>query len=156
MVGLVMIILLLPFYAGDFGASATVVGLLISAFSLAQPAVAPAWGRLSDRLGRRPRILTSLVLSAAAYLLFAFADSILLLLVTRIVQGVGGGTIGVVQAYVADATPPEQRTKSLGWLSAATSFGAVVGAPFGATRLESAPSTARCRRSRCCSRSGST
>jgi MFS family permease len=76
-------------------------------------------------------ILAGLVLSAAAYIVFAFADSFWLLLVSRVVQGMGGGTIGVVQAYVADATPPDQRTRSLGWLSAVTSLGAVVGPAFG-------------------------
>jgi MFS family permease len=66
-----------------------------------------------------------------AYVVFAFAGSVAVLLLSRLVQGVGGGTIGVVQAYVADVSPPEQRTKSLGWLSAVTSLGAVVGPAFG-------------------------
>jgi MFS family permease len=76
-------------------------------------------------------ILAGLVLSTVAYVIFAFANSFWLLLASRVVQGMGGGTIGVVQAYVADATPPEQRTRSLGWLSAVTSLGAVVGPAFG-------------------------
>jgi MFS family permease len=127
MVGITMIVPLLPFYATRFGASGTLVGLLISAFSIAQLLSAPAWGRMSDRLGRRPAILTGLLLSAAAYLIFAFADSLLLLLACRVVQGLGGGTIGVVQAYVADASDPKDRAKALGWLSAITSLGAVAG-----------------------------
>lgn len=131
MVGLAMIVPLLPYYATEFGASASMVGLLISAFAVAQLAVAPAWGRMSDRWGRRPAILFGLLITAAAYVVFAFAGSVLVLLVSRVVQGVGGGTIGVVQAYVADASPPEERTKSLGWLSAVTSLGAVVGPAFG-------------------------
>lgn len=131
MVGLAMIVPLLPYYATEFGASATVVGLLISAFSLAQLACAPAWGRFSDRYGRRPAILAGLTITALAFATFAFADSVLLLLVSRVVQGLGGGTIGVVQAYVADASAPEQRTKSLGWLSAVTSLGAVAGPAMG-------------------------
>jgi MFS family permease len=73
MVGLTMIIPLLPYYATDFGASATMVGFLISAFSIAQLAVAPSWGRMSDRYGRRPAILAGLLLTGAAYALFAFA-----------------------------------------------------------------------------------
>jgi multidrug resistance protein len=133
MVGLVMIVPLLPFYATSFGANALLVGLLISAFSVAQLAVAPLWGRFSDRYGRRPAILAGLAVSAAAYVVFAFAGSVTVLLVSRLVQGVGGGTIGVVQAYVADVSAPEQRTKSLGWLSAVTSLGAVVGPAFGST-----------------------
>ena len=130
MVGLTMILPLLPYYATKLGGSATVVGLLISAFSVAQLAAAPAWGRFSDRYGRRPAILAGLVITAAAYGVFAFAGSVAALLLSRIVQGLGGGTIGVVQAYVADASPPETRTKSLGWLSAVTSLGAVAGPPL--------------------------
>lgn len=131
MIGLTMIVPILPFFARDAGASATTVGLLISAFSLAQLAVAPVWGRLSDRYGRRPAILAGLMVTAVAYVIFGLARSVEVLLVSRIIQGLGGGTIGVVQAYVADASPPEQRTKSLGWLSAVTSLGAVAGPAFG-------------------------
>jgi MFS family permease len=135
MVGLAMIVPLLPFYATDLGASATVVGLLVSAFSVAQLAVAPVWGRFSDRYGRRPAILAGLLLTAGAYLIFAAARSVPALLFSRLVQGMGGGTIGVVQAYVADASTPEQRTKSLGWLSAVTSLGAVAGPAFGSAMI---------------------
>ncbi len=117
MVGLVMILPLLPFYATSFGATAAVVGVLVSAFSLAQLAFAPIWGRFSDRYGRRPVILIGLAITAVAYVVFGLADTILVLLVSRVIQGMGGGTIGVVQAYVADVSPPEERTKSLGWLS---------------------------------------
>jgi MFS family permease len=135
MVGLTMIIPLLPFYATELGASATVVGLLVSAFSVAQLAVAPLWGRLSDRYGRRPAILAGLLLTSCAYVIFAFAGSVPVLLLSRLVQGLGGGTIGVVQAYVADASRPEERTKSLGWLSAVTSLGAVAGPAFGSLMI---------------------
>jgi multidrug resistance protein len=131
MVGFVIVLPLLPYYATEFGANALLVGILVSSFSVAQLAVAPLWGRASDRYGRRPMILSGLVLSTVAYVVFAFAGSLWLLLLSRVVQGMGGGTIGVVQAYVADATPPEQRTRSLGWLSAVTSLGAVVGPAFG-------------------------
>jgi multidrug resistance protein len=135
MVGLAMIVPLLPYYATQFGASATVVGLLISAFSLAQLLVAPVWGRFSDRYGRRPAILAGLLVTGVAYLIFGLAQSVLVLLLSRVVQGLGGGTIGVVQAYVADASPPRERTKSLGWLSAVTSLGAVAGPAFGSAMV---------------------
>src|SRR3954447_658496 len=135
MVGLTMIVPLLPFYATELGANATVVGLLVSAFSVAQLAVAPVWGSFSDRYGRRPAILAGLLLTAGAYVIFAFAGSVGLLLLSRLVQGLGGGTIGVVQAYVADASSPEERTKSLGWLSAVTSLGAVAGPAFGSAMI---------------------
>jgi MFS family permease len=136
MVGLTMIIPLLPFYATELGASATWVGLLVSAFSVAQLAVAPLWGRFSDRYGRRPAILAGLLLTGCAYVIFSFAGSVLVLLLSRLVQGLGGGTIGVVQAYVADASKPEARTKSLGWLSVVTSLGAVAGPAFGSVMID--------------------
>lgn len=131
MVGLTMVVPILPYYATDFGADATMVGVLISAFSIAQLLVAPGWGRFSDRHGRRPAILAGLLLTAVAYCLFAVAGSLVALLISRLIQGAGGGTIGVVQAYVADATAPDQRTKNLGWLSVVTSLGAVAGPAFG-------------------------
>jgi multidrug resistance protein len=131
MVGLTLVLPLLPYYATEFGANALVVGLLISSFSLAQLVCAPVWGSISDRYGRRPAILFGLATTAIAYVVFAFAHSVWLLLLSRVIQGVGGGTIGVVQAYVADVSAPEDRTKSLGWLSAVTSLGAVVGPAFG-------------------------
>jgi multidrug resistance protein len=135
MLGLAMIIPLLPFYATKLGASATTVGALIAAFSIAQLASAPLWGRFSDRYGRRPALLAGLLVSAVAYVIFAYASTLWLLLLSRVVQGLGGGTIGVVQAYVADASDPKDRAKSLGWLSAATSFGAVVGPAIGSALI---------------------
>ena len=135
MLGLAMIIPLLPFYATKMGASATVVGILIAAFSIAQLASAPLWGRFSDAYGRRPALLAGLLISAVAYVIFAYASTLWLLLISRIVQGFGGGTIGVVQAYVADASDPNDRAKSLGWLSAATSLGAVVGPAIGSVLI---------------------
>jgi multidrug resistance protein len=138
MVGIAMVIPLLPYYATDLGVGAVMVGVLISAFSLAQLVCAPAWGRFSDNFGRRPAILIGLGITALAYGMFAVADSIWLLLAARIVQGLGGGTIGVVQAYVADVSSDEDRTKSLGWLSAVSSMGAVVGPAIGSVAISMA------------------
>lgn len=135
MLGLAMVIPLLPFYATKLGASATIVGVLIAAFSIAQLASAPLWGRFSDRYGRRPALLAGLLISAVAYVIFAYASTLWLLLLSRVVQGFGGGTIGVVQAYVADSSDPNDRAKSLGWLSAATSLGAVVGPAIGSALI---------------------
>ncbi len=135
MLGLAMVIPLLPFYATKLGASATIVGVLIAAFSIAQLASAPLWGRFSDRYGRRPALLAGLLVSAVAYVIFGYASTLWLLLISRVVQGLGGGTIGVVQAYVADASDPKDRAKSLGWLSAATSLGAVVGPAIGSALI---------------------
>jgi multidrug resistance protein len=131
MVGLLMVLPLLPFYAVHLGAGAFWVGVLVSAFSVAQLLSAPIWGRFSDRYGRRPALLVGLGAAAMAYVVFAFANSIWLLLLSRLVQGAGGGTVGVVQAYVADATEPQHRARSLGWLSAATNLGVTIGPALG-------------------------
>lgn len=131
MLGLLMIIPLLPFYALDLGAGGMVVGLLVSSFSVAQLLSAPLWGRFSDKYGRRPALMVGLGASAVAYVVFAYADSLWLLFLSRIVQGAGGGTVSVIQAYVADATRPEDRAKSLGWLSAATNAGVAIGPSIG-------------------------
>ena len=131
MLGLIIIYPLLPFYATRLGANAAMVGALVAAFSVAQLLSAPAWGLMSDRYGRRPAILFGLIVSALAYVMFAFAGTLWMLFVSRIIQGLGGGTIGVVQAYVADISAPEERAKSLGWLSAVTSLGAVIGPALG-------------------------
>jgi multidrug resistance protein len=131
MIGAVMILPLIPFYAETLGASGFVIGVLISAFSLAQLVSAPVWGKLSDRHGRRPVLMIGLAISAVSYVVFAFAQTLWLLFLSRAVQGLGGGTVGVVQAYVADTSEPEERAKGLGWLSAATSLGAIVGPALG-------------------------
>lgn len=131
MLGLLMILPLLPFYAKTLGGGGLVVGLLVSAFSLAQLVSAPYWGRFSDKHGRRPALMVGLAASAIAYVVFAYADSLWLLFLSRIVQGAGGGTVSVIQAYVADATKPEDRAKSLGWLSAATNAGVAIGPAIG-------------------------
>ncbi len=89
------------------------------------------WGRFSDRVGRRPTLLIALSASAIAYLIFGFAHSLLLLFLSRIVQGAGGGTVGVIQAYVADLTAPEDRARALGWLSATTNLGVALGPVLG-------------------------
>jgi multidrug resistance protein len=131
MLGLLMILPLLPFFAQQLGAGGFVVGMLVSSFAVAQLVSAPMWGRFSDKYGRRPALLVGLGASAIAYLVFAYADSLWLLFASRIVQGAGGGTVSVVQAYVADATRPEDRAKSLGWLSAATNAGVAIGPVIG-------------------------
>ena len=137
MVGFAMVLPLLPFYATDMGASPFLVGLLVAAHPFAQVAVAPLWGRLSDRWGRRPVILLGMTMGAVAYLLFGLAHALWVLLLSRLVQGAGGGIIGVIQAYVSDSVSPRDRAKALGWLSAATSAGVMVGPVVGslATRI---------------------
>lgn len=131
MVGFAMVLPLLPFYAASMGATAFIIGLLISTFSVAQLVSAPTWGRISDHFGRRPAVISGLLISAVAYVVFGLAGTIGVLLLSRVIQGIGGGTVGVLQAYVADASHPDERAKGLGWLSAATSAGAVIGPVFG-------------------------
>ena len=131
MVGTLMIIPLLPFYAKSFGASGLTVGLLVASFAIAQLLSAPMWGRFSDRYGRRPALMVGLAASAIAYIIFAYSDSLWLLFLSRLVQGSGGGTVSVIQAYVADALKPEERAKGLGWLSAATNAGVALGPVLG-------------------------
>jgi multidrug resistance protein len=135
MVGVLMIIPLMPFYAKSFGANGLMVGLLVSSFSVAQLLSAPLWGRFSDRYGRRPALIVGITASAIAFVVFAFANSLWLLFVSRLIQGSGGGTVGVIQAYVADAVEPEQRAKGLGWLSAATNAGVALGPVVGGQAL---------------------
>lgn len=135
MLGLLMVVPLLPFYAMRLGGGGLVVGLLVSSFSVAQLLSAPLWGRVSDRYGRRPALLIGLGAAAVAYVIFGYAETLWLLLASRLVQGAGGGTVGVIQAYVADATEPENRAKSLGWLSAATSLGVTIGPVIGSATL---------------------
>jgi MFS family permease len=135
MVGLLMIIPLMPFYAREMGGGGLVVAILMSAFTAAQLLSAPLWGRFSDRYGRRPALLVGLTAACVAYVVFAFASSIWLLLLSRVVQGAGGGTVGVIQAYVADSVEPESRAKALGWLSAATNVGVAIGPAIGGVAL---------------------
>jgi len=142
MVGLLMIIPLLPFYVKTLGGSGIQIlgmhfgigiisGCIVAAFTIAQLLSAPMWGRFSDRVGRRPTLLIALGASAIAYLIFGLAHSLFLLFLSRIVQGAGGGTVGVIQAYVADSTPPQDRARALGWLSATTNLGVALGPVLG-------------------------
>jgi MFS family permease len=131
MVGSLIIVPLLPFYAEHLGANGFELTVIIAAFSAAQLLSAPLWGRVSDRYGRRPALLAGLVASVISYVIFAYADTIWLLLVSRLVQGAGGGTTGVIQAYVADSVEPRNRARGLGWLSAATNLGVMLGPVVG-------------------------
>jgi MFS family permease len=135
MVGLLMVLPLMPYYARELGAGSMMVTVMVVSFTAAQLVSAPLWGRFSDKYGRRPALLVGLGAAAIAYVVFALADSIWLLLLSRVVQGAGGGTVGVIQAYVADSTEPQNRAKALGWLSAATNVGVALGPPLGSFAL---------------------
>ncbi len=131
MLGSAMVFPLIPFYALRLHASDWVIGLMIASFPVAQLTSAPLWGRVSDRFGRRPALLVGLAASAVAFVVFGFAVSVWMLFLSRLIQGAGGGTTGVAQAYIGDAVAPKQRTKALGWLSAATSAGVMIGPAIG-------------------------
>src|SRR6266571_1091674 len=131
MIGLMLVLPLLPLYAKDLHADPITIGFLTASFPVAQLMASPVWGRVSDRYGRRPALLVGLTASAIAYAVFGFATSLCLLFVSRFVQGLGGGTTGVAQAYVADTMAPSERAKALGWLSAATSAGVIIGPALG-------------------------
>jgi multidrug resistance protein len=131
MIGFFVVLPLLPFYAEKLGADPLRVGALISTFALAQLVTAPLWGRLSDHYGRRPMILLGLLISAGAYAIFELATAVWLLFLSRFVQGAGSGTTGVVLAYVSDSVGKEERAKALGWLTAATSAGVMLGPAIG-------------------------
>ena len=131
MLGFAMIFPLLPFYALRLNAEEWVIGWMIASFSIFQLAASPLWGRFSDRFGRRPALIAGLFASAVAFVVFGYATTIWMLFLSRIVQGAGGGTTGVAQAYIGDAVPPRERAKALGWLSAATSAGVMIGPAIG-------------------------
>jgi MFS family permease len=127
MLGFAMVLPILPFYAQKLGASPLEIGAMISIYSVAQLISAPFWGRVSDKFGRRPALVIGLAGSAIAYVVFAFAGHLWLLFLSRAIQGAGGGTTGVAQAYVTDTVRPSERAQALGWLSAATGAGIAIG-----------------------------
>ncbi len=141
MIGFGIVLPLIPFYALRLDATAVDVGIIIAAFSAAQILAAPLWGRVSDRYGRRPALLIGLLASAAAYVVFGLANALWLLFASRLIQGAGGGTTGVAQAYIADTIQPAQRARALGWLSAATSAGVMLGPAVGSAAAHFGPET---------------
>ena len=131
LIGFGIVLPILPLYAEGFGAQGLETGLLIAVYSLVQLVMAPLWGRLSDRVGRRPILILGLLGSAVAYFVFARADSLALLFLSRIIGGIGGSTIPVAQAYIADVTPPDRRAGNMGLIGAAFGLGFVIGPLLG-------------------------
>ena len=130
LIGFGMVIPFLSFYAREYGASGTTVGAVVGIYSIMQFFFAPIWGRLSDRIGRRPVLLISLTASCIGYFLFGFARSLFTLFVSRIIAGVGGANIGTAQAYIADTTTTEERAKGMGLIGAAFGMGFILGPPL--------------------------
>jgi len=130
LIGFGMVIPFLSFYAREYGASGIVVGAVVGIYSIMQFFFAPVWGRLSDRIGRRPVLLISLTASFTGYLLFAFTRSLTVLFASRVIAGIGGANIGTAQAYIADSTTSENRAKGMGLIGAAFGLGFILGPPM--------------------------
>ena len=122
LIGFTLFIPVVPYFAKEIHASETMVMLSAAVFSLMVFLCSPIWGSMSDRIGRRPVIMWSVIVSAVSYVVFAHASSLLLLFASRILTGIGSGNIAAAQAYVSDITEPQDRAKRIGL---------IVGASFG-------------------------
>jgi len=131
LMGFSFVIPILPFYALEYGANELMLGLLLSSYAVAQLFGAPILGRLSDQYGRRPVLLLSAFGTFVSLLMFAFAQSLAVLFLSRILDGLTGGNISVAQAYITDITDEENRSKGLGLLGAAFGLGFIIGPALG-------------------------
>ena len=131
LIGFGIIIPLLPFYAEQFGASPVVIGLLFASFSVAQLIAAPLLGEWSDRWGRRPILILSLIGTAVSFAMLAVAGSLTMLFAARIVDGLSGGNITTARAYIADVSTEENRARAYGFLGAAFGLGFILGPALG-------------------------
>jgi DHA1 family multidrug resistance protein-like MFS transporter len=132
MVGIGLVIPILPYYIDKFGADARILGLLIAVFAFMQFLFAPVWGRLSDKIGRKPLITIGLFGFAVAEFIFAFANGLWMLFLSRILAGMfGSALMPTAMAYVSDVTTPEKRGQGMGILGAAMGLGIVVGPGIG-------------------------
>ncbi|MFN3689391.1 MAG: MFS transporter [Fimbriimonadales bacterium] len=131
LVGFGIVIPLLPFYAKRFQASELQIGLLFASFSAAQLVAAPVLGEWSDRYGRRPVLIVSLLGSAASFVMLALAPNLVWLFLSRILDGFTGGNITTARAYIADISPPEKRAKNFGLIGAAFGLGFILGPALG-------------------------
>lgn len=131
LMGFGIFIPVIPVYARELHASDALVGDLGALFSLMMFIATPVWGSMSDRYGRRPVIMIAIAISAVSYLLFAHAGTLLLLVASRMLTGLGSGNITAAQAYITDITPPEGRAKAMGIIGAAFGLGFIFGPPLG-------------------------
>jgi DHA1 family tetracycline resistance protein-like MFS transporter len=130
LIGFGMVIPFLSYYAREYGASGIEVGAIVGIYSIMQFFFAPVWGRLSDRVGRRPVLLIGLTASFTGYLMFGFARSLGVLFASRVIAGIGGANIGTAQAYITDSTSAENRAKGMGLIGAAFGLGFILGPPM--------------------------
>jgi len=131
LIGFGIVLPILPMYAQRFGAHGIGYGALIFVFSAMQFLATALLGRVSDRIGRRPILLTTMLINAAGYILFAFAPSYWWLFVARVISGCASGNISAAQAYVADITTPAERSRGMGLIGAAFGIGFVLGPLIG-------------------------
>jgi MFS transporter, DHA1 family, tetracycline resistance protein len=131
LLGFSLILPLLPYYAKTFNASDTTVGLLVAAYAAAQLIGAPLLGRLSDRYGRRPMLLASIAGTFAGFLMLAFARSLWVLFLARVIDGITAGNLSIAQAYISDVTDAKNRARSLGMVGAAFGLGFIIGPAAG-------------------------
>ena len=131
LIGFGLVLPVLPYYAQRLGAQGLGFGALIGAFSLMQFVASVVLGRWSDRVGRRPVLLTSIALGAGGYLLFGFAEAYGVLLIARMVSGFAAGNLSVAQAYIADVTSPAERSRGMALMGAAVGLGFIVGPALG-------------------------
>ena len=129
LIGFGIIIPILPFMAPALGASNFDIALIIAIYSLFGGLVGPFWGKLSDKLGRKPVLLICLGGAALSYVLLAFSTTLTMLYISRALAGIMAGNFGVASAMIADITPPHQRAKAMGMIGAAFGLGLVIG-PF--------------------------
>ncbi|MFQ5709833.1 MAG: MFS transporter [bacterium] len=131
LIGFGIVLPLLPLYAEAYGASPFVIGLLAVSFSAMQFIFNPIWGRISDRVGRRPILLMSLIGSVISYAILGWAPSLFWLFISRIAAGIFAANISTAMAYIADVTSPENRSKGMGLIGAAFGLGFIFGPGFG-------------------------
>jgi DHA1 family tetracycline resistance protein-like MFS transporter len=131
LLGYSLILPLLPYYAETFGAAPVVIGLLGTANALAQLVAAPLIGRLSDRYGRRPLLIFSIAGTVFSFLIFGFANSLIVLFISRILDGLLGGNTSLARAYITDVTDEKNRSRGLGMIGAAFGLGFIIGPALG-------------------------
>ena len=125
--GLTIILPLLPFYAEHLGASATVVGLLISSYALCQLVAGPILGRMSDHVGRKPLLIVSQIGTLIGFLILAASNTLWMVFLSRIIDGLTAGNLSLAQAYIADVTTPENRARAFGVIGIAFGIGFLIG-----------------------------
>jgi len=141
LIGFGIVLPLLPVFTEDFGGSGLVVGLIMAVYSAMQFLLAPLWGRLSDRIGRRPVLLVSTAAASLSYVVFAWGctlqgtAALWIFFVSRLCAGACGANITVAQAYVADITPPSDRSRRMGLIGMAFGLGFVFGPALGAVAV---------------------